>query len=93
MLTEEETKHIAELARIGMTKKELEKLSFDLSAVLDWIGQLEKIDVENVFPMARVAGSINVFREDNVLNFDEKDKIIKLFPEEKNSYAKVKSVL
>ncbi|MFZ2192802.1 MAG: Asp-tRNA(Asn)/Glu-tRNA(Gln) amidotransferase subunit GatC [Candidatus Moraniibacteriota bacterium] len=93
MLSIEETKHIASLARIGVTEKDLEKFSHDLSAVLDWVKQLEEVDITDVSPTARVSGSINVSREDNVLNFEEKKDLIKLFPEEKNDYLKVRSVM
>ena len=93
MLSIEETKHIAALARIGVTEKELEKFSADLTAVLDWIKLLEEADISDVSPMARVSGAINVSREDNVLNFEEKAAIGKLFPEEKNGYDKVRSVM
>lgn len=93
MLSIEETKHIAALARIGATEKELEKFSTDLSAVLDWIAQLEKIDVTDVSPTARVAGAINVSREDSVIDFEKKADIVNLFPENKNNYAKVRSVM
>ena len=93
MLSIEETKHIASLARIGVTEKELEKFSHDLSAVLDWVKLLEEVDVTDISPMARVSGSINVSREDNILNFEGKKDLIGLFPEEKNNYLKVRSVM
>lgn len=92
-LTKDEVKHIAELARIGVDEEELEKFSTDLSAVLDWISKLEEADVSAVSPMARVAGSINVAREDRMRESDSREEIIRLFPEERNGYDKVKSVL
>lgn len=93
MISTDEVKHIAGLARIGVTEKELEKFSHDLSAVLDWIAQLEEADIANTIPTARISGSINVSREDVVYDFAEKEKIVELFPEKKNGYDKVKSVL
>jgi aspartyl-tRNA(Asn)/glutamyl-tRNA(Gln) amidotransferase subunit C len=93
MINKDEVKHIAGLARIGITEKEVEKFSADLSAVLDWIKQLEKVDTSKVVPTSRVHGSINVAREDKVYAFSEKEKIIELFHEKKNGYDKVRSVL
>ena len=93
MLGNDEVKHIANLARIGVSDKEVEKFSSDLSTVLDWIKQLEEVDISDISPTARVTGMINAAREDRVENFLEKEAIIKLFPEEKNGYDKVKSVL
>ncbi|MFZ2226844.1 MAG: Asp-tRNA(Asn)/Glu-tRNA(Gln) amidotransferase subunit GatC [Candidatus Moraniibacteriota bacterium] len=93
MISKDEVKHIATLARIGVTEKEVDKFSTDLSAVLDWIAQLEKVDVKDVLPMAHITGMNNVNREDNVSDFLGKEKIVELFPESKNGYAKVRSVL
>ncbi len=93
MLNKEDIKHFANLARIGMTEKDLNKFSGDLSAVLDWIKQLEEVDIANISPTSRTDGLNNVFREDIVATFKKEEKIIKLFPEKKNNYDKVRSVL
>lgn len=93
MISKKEVKHIASLARIGLEEKEVEKFSKDLSAVLDWIGELEKADVKNVAPIAHITGMENIARDDKYDDFGNKKEIIKLFPEEKGGYDKVKSVL
>lgn len=93
MLSKDEVKHIASLARIGISDEEVEKFSHDLSSILDWIAQLEEVDVSGVLPTAHITGMDNINREDRVEDFLDKEKIIKLFPESKNGYDKVKSVL
>jgi aspartyl-tRNA(Asn)/glutamyl-tRNA(Gln) amidotransferase subunit C len=93
MLTKDEVKHIAGLARIGVTEKDIEKFSKDLSVILDWMKQLEEIDIEGIQPTAHVSGVKNIAREDRIQEFFDTEKIIKLFPEEKDGYDKVKSVL
>jgi len=93
MLSKDEVKHIASLARIGITDKEVEKFSHDLSSILDWIAQLEEVDVTGVLPTAHITGMSNNSCEDGVEKFLNKEKIVKLFPESKNGYDKVKSVL
>ena len=93
MLSKDEVRHIAGLARIGVDEAEIEKFSTDLSSILGWVEQLEKIDVSNVEPTAHISGIENVAREDRAHDFADKDKIVKLFPERKDNYNKVKSVL
>lgn len=93
MLSIEQTKQIAGLARIGATEKELEKFSNNLSMVLGWIDQLEEVGIDNISATTRTVGLINVSREDKAVSFKERSSIIKLFPEEKNGYVKVRSVL
>ncbi len=93
MISKEETKHIASLARIGVTDEEIEKFSEDLSAVLDWVSELKEVDVEKASPTEHITGFENVSREDQSRDFAVQKDIVKLFPEEKNGYDKVKSVL
>jgi aspartyl-tRNA(Asn)/glutamyl-tRNA(Gln) amidotransferase subunit C len=93
MISKEEVKHIASLARIGLGEEEVEKYSKDLSAVLDWIDELKKVDVENVEPTAHIAGMDSISREDGNKEFENRKGIVKLFPEEKSGYDKVRSVL
>lgn len=93
MISKKEVQHIAELARIGLDKDEVEKFSHDLSSILDWIKQLEEVDISGVEAVSHITGLENVAREDKVFEFGNKEGIKKLFPEEKNGYDKVKSVL
>ncbi|MFA6048092.1 MAG: Asp-tRNA(Asn)/Glu-tRNA(Gln) amidotransferase subunit GatC [Parcubacteria group bacterium] len=93
MISKDEVKHIAELARIGLDKKEIEKFSTDLSSILDWIEQLKEVDIENVEAIGHITGMENITRKDKTHEFDNTSGIKELFPEEKDGYDKVKSVL
>ena len=93
MISKEETKHIAGLARIGLSDEEIEKFSQDLSSILDFIEQLGKVEMVEVEPTAHITGLENKMRSDMEKDFENKEEIRELFPEEKNGYDKVKSVL
>jgi aspartyl-tRNA(Asn)/glutamyl-tRNA(Gln) amidotransferase subunit C len=93
MISKDEVKHIAELARMGLDEKEIEKLAADLSSILDFIKQLEEVDISKVEAVSHVTGLENITREDEADNFVGKENIVKLFPESKDGYDKVKSVL
>jgi aspartyl-tRNA(Asn)/glutamyl-tRNA(Gln) amidotransferase subunit C len=93
MINKEEVRHISGLARIGMDDNDLEKFSAELSGVLDWIEQLKELDVDEVVPTAHITGMHNITREDKSETFSNRDGIIAGFPEEKDGYDKVKSVL
>jgi aspartyl/glutamyl-tRNA(Asn/Gln) amidotransferase C subunit len=60
---------------------------------LDWIKQLEEVDIKGVDAVSHVTGLENITREDKVEDFSGKENIVKLFPESKDGYDKVKSVL
>ncbi len=62
----EKVKHIARLSRMELTNEEEEKFAGQLSSILDYVGELSKIDTENVEPTANVTGLSNIMRADEV---------------------------
>jgi aspartyl-tRNA(Asn)/glutamyl-tRNA(Gln) amidotransferase subunit C len=93
MISKNEVRHIAGLARIGLDEKETEKYQKDMSSILDWIDELKEVDAEGVEPTAHIAGLKNITREDKAEDFAGKEEIIKLFPDKKDNFDKVKSIL
>lgn len=93
MISKDEVKHIANLARIGLSDIEIEKFTTDLSSILDFVEQLEEVDITDARPMTHITGLSNVTRADKEEDFGNKAAIRKLFPDEKDGYDKVKSVL
>jgi len=95
MLTKEEVKHIASLARIGLTDEEVTKYQKDLSAILDYFKQLQELNTDNIDPVGHITGRFNVERNDKEEDFGDlgKDAILKNAPEKKDRFVKVKSVL
>lgn len=57
-------KHVAKLANLPLTDGEEEKYSGQLSKILDYIEQLNKVDTSNVEPTFNVSGQKNVMGED-----------------------------
>jgi len=93
MISKKEVKHIAALARIGVSEEEVEKFSADLSAVLEWIDQLKEVNVSQAEPTAHITGMDDITRLDKADQFSQAEKIIESFPEKKERYNKVKAVL
>lgn len=95
MLSKDEVKHIANLARLGLTETELKKYEKELSSIFDYIGKLEEIDLSDVEPTSHPLKIENVVRKDETSG-KEKDKskeLLNLSSEVKDGYFKVKSVL
>lgn len=88
--------HILKLARIEIDEKEKKQIEKDFLAILKFVKEIEKVKAEgNVKPMSYPVEVYNVMREDEVKkNKKEKDnKLIKLAPDKKDNYIKVKQVL
>jgi aspartyl-tRNA(Asn)/glutamyl-tRNA(Gln) amidotransferase subunit C len=94
-LSEEKVEHIAKLARLGLTERENKKFQKELSAILDFVEQLNKAKTEKVEPTAQVTGLENVSRQDKsrAKTKKETEKLLELVPETKDGYVKVKAVL
>lgn len=84
-LTKEEVLHIAKLARLELKEEEVEKFRTQLSEILEYVGQLQKVKTEGVEPISQITGLENVMREDLVRGCepDVRDAILKQFPKRK----------
>jgi aspartyl-tRNA(Asn)/glutamyl-tRNA(Gln) amidotransferase subunit C len=68
--------HIAALARIRLSKAELEPLANELSQILTWVEQLNEVDTTEVAPMASVAVAGLPMREDLVSDGNRRGDIL-----------------
>jgi aspartyl-tRNA(Asn)/glutamyl-tRNA(Gln) amidotransferase subunit C len=68
--------HIAALARIRIDEAELDGLAADLSQILAWFEQLNKVDTSSVAPMASVVATRLPMREDRVTDGDCRDAVL-----------------
>lgn len=65
-ITKEDVIHIARLARLKLTDKEIEYYTSQLDIILKYIGQLKEVDTRGIEPMSHVLSIQNVFREDKI---------------------------
>lgn len=92
-LLKKQVEHIARLARIKLTDREKDKYQSELSSILDFVEQLNKVDVAGIEPTAQITGLKNVKRLDKVKPFVKPDKLIEQAPERKDRFVKVKAVI
>src|ERR687893_18744 len=65
MISKEEVRHVANLARLGLTDDEVEKMSGQLGAILESIDQIGELDLADVPPTANALNLTNVLRPDD----------------------------
>lgn len=66
MISREEVLHIAKLSRLAITEEEAVRYQKQLSAILDYVGQLTEVNIEGVQPVAQITGREHVTRQDVV---------------------------
>lgn len=95
MISKDEVKHIARLARLGLSEKEIQKMQKELSLILDYFEKLREIDISGIKPYTHAIKTENVTREDKTEKELETktQKLLKLVPKTKEGYVKTKQVL
>jgi aspartyl-tRNA(Asn)/glutamyl-tRNA(Gln) amidotransferase subunit C len=65
-LSREEVQKVSLLGRLLLTDAELDKMTAQLGAILEYMELLAEVDVAQVEPMAHAIDVANAFREDKV---------------------------
>ncbi len=91
MISKEEVEHIAKLARLELTEKEVEKMQKDLSAILDYFNLLKKAPKPEA--SSKTAENLSA-RKDETKPRDASvvEKLISAAPDKKDDYIKVKAI-
>lgn len=93
MLTPEEVKKVALLARIELSDAEVEKFQKELSTILDYVEELKQVNTDGLEEVAQVTSLANVQRMDEVIPRADREDILSQAPETKNGFYKVKAIL
>ena len=84
---------IARLARIEVGEADLDRLSSELSGILDWVEQLDEVDTENVPPMTSVVEMNLKARQDQISDGGRQDDILKNAPKATHGFFVVPKVV
>jgi aspartyl-tRNA(Asn)/glutamyl-tRNA(Gln) amidotransferase subunit C len=63
-ITREQVLHVAGLAQLGLSEGEITRLQQQLSAILEAVGKIAELDLEDVEPTSHPLDLVNVFGED-----------------------------
>lgn len=84
IISDETIEYVGILAKLELAGDEKEHAKADMGKMLDYIDKLNELDTEDVEPMSHVFPVNNVFREDVVMNGDDRDDILKNAPAKKD---------
>lgn len=65
-ITKKEVAHIAKLARLSFSEKEMELFTEQLNQILVYMEKLNEIDTSEIKPTYHALDLINVFRDDQI---------------------------
>ena len=92
-LTAEEVRHIAALARIGMTEEEVRRMGEEMSQILDNFDVLEQVDTEGVEPTGHSVEVTSVMRDDVAADSSPVDDVLANAPTREEDLIRVRAVL
>lgn len=85
---------LASLARISLTDDEVDEFTGELSAVLQYVEQLQGVDVSGLKPTNQVTGLTNVMRDDAVIEYGyQPADLLKNVPQVQANQIKVKRMI
>ena len=93
MIDEKEVIHVAKVARIKLTEKEVKKFSKELGDVIDFFKILDEVDVKNVEPSFHPIKTINRLREDVEHKGLDQKIVLSLAPHKEGDYFKTQKVV
>jgi aspartyl-tRNA(Asn)/glutamyl-tRNA(Gln) amidotransferase subunit C len=92
-LTPDEVRHIAHLARLGLTDADVEKFAPQLSEILDYFERLKAVDTEGVPPTAYPLDLHNVMRDDVTDPPADTDETLRNAPQRESNFFRVRAIL
>ena len=92
-LTREEVERVALLARLELSPDEIERMTSQLSKILDHVEQLGQLDTTDVQPMAHAIEMSNVFAEDQLRAGLSRDDALSNAPKRDEECYRVPAVL
>jgi len=92
-LTPDEVRHIAHLARLGLTDEDVDKFAPQLSDILDYFERLKAVDTTGVPPTAYPLDLHNVMRDDEPDPPAGAEEVLKNAPQLEGDFFRVRAIL
>jgi aspartyl-tRNA(Asn)/glutamyl-tRNA(Gln) amidotransferase subunit C len=92
--TRDDVLKLARLARIDVSEDEVEAFAREFSEILQYVEQLQAVDVSGLQPTSQVTGLTNVTRNDEIRDYGyDASDLLKNVPNTQNNQIKVKRMI
>ncbi len=92
-IDKDKVKHISKLARISLDEKKADSLSKDLSSIMKFIENLNKLNTDKIEPLTSIINASLKSRKDEVKDENIRDQILKNSPEKNEEFFVVPKVI
>ncbi|HTN93952.1 MAG TPA: Asp-tRNA(Asn)/Glu-tRNA(Gln) amidotransferase subunit GatC [Gallionella sp.] len=80
-LTNADVRKVASLARLAMSKAEIETTRSQLSGIFDLIAEMQAVDTAGIAPMSHAQDVSQRLREDVVTEADQRELLLSIAPQ------------
>ena len=92
-ITPDEVSHVANLARLHLSREEVEAMARQLDDILTYVAKLNELDTEGIPPTTHAISIVNAFREDEVKPSLNREKTLANGPQQNGEFFVVPRVI
>ena len=92
-ISNKEVEYIANLARLKLSKEEVENYTHQLNDILKYMEKLNELDTSDVKPLSHPIENSNVFREDELIPSVSREDALKNAPDSTEEFFKVPKII
>ena len=85
-IVKDTVQHISKLARISLDEKKVDNLSKDLTSIMRFIENLNKLNTDKIEPLTSIINASLNSRKDDVKDGKIRDQILKNSPEKNEEF-------
>jgi len=91
-ITKDDLEHVANLARLELTKEEKEKFTSQMGSILEYFEKLDAADTSKVQAIDQINDLENIAASDEIGEKYDREELLKNTPEQEDGFIKVKAV-
>ena len=92
-VSKEEIMHIAKLANLNIKDEEIDKYLLNLQDILNFANIVNNAPVEGLSESFGVNENYNIFRKDEIVNFEDNKALMENAPEKERNMFKIPKVI
>ncbi len=92
-VSKEEILHIAKLANLNLKEEEIDKYILNLQDILNFANIVNNAPVEGLSETIGTNNNYNVFRKDEIINFEDNELLLANAPEKERNMFKIPKVI
>ena len=92
-ISKEQIMHIANLASLNLSDKEIEKYTEDMKEILEFANMINNVNTDGMDETIGANANSNVFRKDEVKDFENKELLLKNAPSQDEGMFRIPKVI